>query len=86
MPKNQPLYPHVPKGKSQESDIKIERYSGFITLVGGATVRSLNLPDWSIDFIEFPPSEMPEYRRALMQARVTIVKVTELRIYFSQVE
>jgi len=85
MPKKEPLYPHVPKSKGQEADIKIERYSGFITLVGDATVKSLNLPDWSIDYIEFPPGEMPEYRRALLQARVTIVKVTESRIYFSQV-
>jgi len=84
MAKKPPLYPHVPKGKRQNTDIKIERYHGFITQVGDAVVYSLNLPDWSVNYIEFPPGEMPEYRGALMQARVNIVRVTDSRIYFSQ--
>ncbi|MBA7661945.1 hypothetical protein ES703_69965 [subsurface metagenome] len=84
MAKKKPLYPHVPKSRGQEADIKIERYHGFITLVGGATVKTLPLPDWSLEYIEFPPGEMPEYRKALMQERVKIVQVTDSRIYFSQ--
>ena len=82
----EPLYPHIPKSKKPQSeeDVTIERYHGFITLVGGATVRTLPLPDWSLEYIEFPPGEMPKYRTALMRARVTIVKVTTSRIYFSQ--
>lgn len=65
--------------------MEIERYSGFMVRVGGVEVRSLNLPDWSLDYVEFPRGKMAEYRTALMQARMKIVKVTETRIYFEQV-
>jgi len=43
----QPLYPHIPKSRNPQSeeDVTIERYHGFITLVGSATVRTLPLPD-----------------------------------------
>ena len=85
MPK-QPLYPHVPKNKRQEADIEIVRVAGFIIKMGTATVHSVALPDWSLDYIEFPQGEMSKYRRALMQARKQIIKVTDSRIYFCQVE
>ena len=65
--------------------MKIERLSGFIVSINDSGVRSLSLPDWSVDYIEFPEGEMSGYRQALTKARVTIVKVTSTRIYFEQV-
>lgn len=62
----------------------IERYKGVIVKVGRATVYSAGFPDWSLDYVGFPSGQMPAYRKALMQARVTIEKVTDQRIYFSQ--
>lgn len=65
--------------------MKVERYSGFIVKVGDSEVHSLSLPDWSVDYVEFPKGEMAEYRQVLMKNRVTIVKVMPTRIYFEQV-
>ena len=84
MAKKEPLYPHVPKSKGQEADIKIERHHGIIVQVGDATVKIPNLPDWDLDYIEFPEGEMPKYRDALMRERVKIRQVTSQRIYFEQ--
>lgn len=64
--------------------VEVERYHGFITKVGESTVKSVNLPDWSLDYVEVPPYAMPDYRTALMQARMRIVKVSKMRIYFEQ--
>jgi len=84
MAKKEPLYPHVPRGKSQEADIEIERYHGIIVGVGGINTKTLNLPDWDLSYVEYPPGQMQGYRGALMKARVTIVMVTDVRIYFEQ--
>lgn len=65
--------------------IGIERYYyGAIVAIGGSVVKSLTLPDWSVDYIEFPPGKMSDYRTVLTQERVKIIKVTETRIYFEQ--
>ena len=84
MPKRAPLYPHVPKGKGQESDIEIERYHGIIVGVGGISTKTPSLPDWDISYVEYPPGQMKEFRDALMKARVSIVQVTDRRIYFEE--
>lgn len=80
----EPLFPHVPKSKSQEADIEIERYHGIIVGVGGINTKTPNLPDWNLSYVEYPPGRMPEYREAMMKARVSIVRVTDRRIYFEQ--
>lgn len=66
------------------TDIEIKRSAGFMVRIGGVEVKSVMLPDWSLDFIEFPPGKMKEYRTALTQARMRITKVTDQRIYFEQ--
>lgn len=83
MPK-EPLYPHVPKGKSQEADIQIERHYGLIVAIGGINTKTPMLPDWDISYVEYPPSQMVKFRDALMKARVRIVRVTKQRIYFEE--
>lgn len=70
---------------SSESEMKmpeIERYHGQIAAVGGTTVKSPQLPDWDLWYVEYPPGNMSEYRQTLMKARARIVKVTDRRIYF----
>ena len=84
MAKKEPLYPHLPKSKSQKADIEIERYHGIIVGVGGINTKTLNLPDWDLSYVQYPPGQMKEYREALMKARVSITKVTDMRIYFVQ--
>ena len=84
MAKKEPLYPHVPKSKRQEADIEIERYHGIIVGVGGINTKTPNLPDWDLSYVEYPQGQMPEYRAAMMKARVSIVRVTDRRIYFEQ--
>ena len=64
--------------------IEIERFKGSIIRVGTAVVKTTPLPDWYLDFIEFPPNQMKDYRSALTQAKAKIVRVTEKRIYFEQ--
>jgi len=71
--------PAAPKG-----EITIERYHGIIVAVGGINTKTLSLPDWNISYVEYPPGQMKEYREALMKARVSIVRVTDRRIYFEQ--
>ena len=84
MPKKEPLYPHVPKSKSQEADIEIERYHGIIVGVGGISTKTLSLPDWDLSYVEYPPGQMEEFRAAMMKARLRIAQVTDMRIYFVQ--
>lgn len=62
--------------------LTVERYKGFIVRVGEAKVKVVNLPDWELNYIEFPPGQKVQYRDALMRERVRIVKVTQQRIYF----
>ena len=64
--------------------MKVQRYHGQIVQVEDAQVRVPNLPDWSLEYIEYPQGEMPKYRDALMKERVKIVKVTDQRIYFEE--
>lgn len=71
-------------GKKQVEDIEIERYHGIIVRVGGINTKTPNLPDWDISYVQYPPGRMKEYRDALMKARVSIVRVTDMRIYFEQ--
>ena len=86
MPKKEPLYPHVPKGQMEktEANIEIERHYGMIVAVGGINTKTTMLPDWELSYVEYPPGRMKEFRDALMKARVSIVRVTDMRIYFEQ--
>jgi len=61
---------------------KITRYHGLITFVGDCSVRVVSLPDWPLEYIEYPPGEMENYRYALQHERVNIARVTSKRIYF----
>ena len=63
---------------------RVKRYHGQIVEVGDAQVRTVVLPDWGLEYIEFPEGEMPKYRSALMRERVKIRQVTGRRIYFEQ--
>ena len=63
---------------------EITRYHGLITAVGNCPVRVVSLPDWSLDYIEYPPGEMEDYRYALQHGRVKIARVTKQRIYFEE--
>lgn len=76
-----------PKAKGEflkEVSMEIERYHGRITKVGEVTVMALALPDWDLVYIEFPPGQMVEYRRALMRTDARLTMVTDERIYFEQ--
>ena len=86
MAKKPPLYPHIPKSQIEktEANIEIERSHGIIVGVGGINTKTLNLPDWDISYVEYPPGKMKEYRDVLMKARVNITRVTDMRIYFDQ--
>ena len=84
MGKKEPLYPHVPKNKRQKADIEIERYHGIIVGVGGINTKTPSLPDWDLSYVEYPPNQMEKFRDALMKAHVSIVRVTDRRIYFEQ--
>ena len=64
--------------------VEIERYYGVIVAVGGINTKSPNLPDWDISYVEYPTGRMAEFGEALMKARVSIVRVTDKRIYFEQ--
>ncbi len=75
----------LPGYHSKEGNpMEIERYHGQIVQVGDARVKVSGLPDWSLEYIEYPQGKMPEYRGALMKERMKIVKVTNQRIYFEQ--
>ena len=77
----------IPEHHSSGGEMKmpeIERYHGIIVAVGGINTKSPSLPDWNLSYVEYPPGQMAEYRGALMKARVSIVKVTDRRIYFEQ--
>ena len=64
--------------------VEIERYYGVIVAVCGINTKSPNLPDWDISYVKYPTGRMAEFREALMKARVSIVRVTDKRIYFEQ--
>ena len=72
------------KSKSQYGDIEIERSHGIIVRVGGINTKTPMLPDWDISYVQYPPGQMKEYRDAFLKARVSIVKVTDMRIYFEE--
>lgn len=62
---------------------EITRSYGIITRVGNAMVKEPNLPDWSLNYIQYPPGEKEVYRDVILRERdVRIVKVTKQRIYF----
>jgi len=82
--RKEPLYPHTPKSTRQEGDIEIERHYGIVVGVGGINTKTLNLPDWELSYVEYPPGQMPNYRDAMTKARLSIVRVTDKRIYFEQ--
>lgn len=64
--------------------MEVRRYHGHIVEVGDSVVKVTSLPDWSLNYLEFPPGKMEEYRAALMHERVILVKVTKQRIYFEE--
>lgn len=64
--------------------IEVERYHGIVVKVGNIPTKTLNLPDWDLSYVEYPPGKMPEYRSALMVAKIRLVRVTDRRIYFQQ--
>lgn len=88
MPRKPPLYPHISKSQIQKAnppeEIEIERYHGIIVKIGGISTKTLNLPDWDLSYVEYPPGQMKEYRDAMMKARLSIRQVTDRRIYFVQ--
>jgi len=69
-------------GGNPGNEVEVKRYHGQIVQVGDAEVRVVVLPDWGLEYIEYPEGEMPKYRDALMRERVKIRKVTSRRIYF----
>ena len=75
---------HIAGLGETEANIEIERYHGIIVAVGGINTKSPSLPDWDISYVQYPSGQMTKYRDALMKARVTIVRVTDMRIYFEQ--
>ena len=66
------------------NELEIHRYHGLIVQVGEAQVKTVTLPDWGLDFVEFSEGEARKYRDALMRARVKIRKVTSRRVYFEE--
>jgi len=85
----EPLYPHVPKSTrypvihpQTEPEVEIKRHYGIIVEVGGIMTKDVNLPDWGLSYVEYPPGQMEKYRDALMRGRIKIVKVTRQRVYF----
>lgn len=68
----------------KKHNMEIERRAGYVTRVGPIVVKTVMLPDWTLDFIEYPEGSMAEYRDELMGQKVKIVKVTKERIYFEQ--
>lgn len=64
--------------------VEVQRYHGQIVQVGDTQVKTIVLPDWALEYIEFLEGEMPKYRAALMRERVKIIKVTSRRVYFEQ--
>jgi len=64
--------------------MEIGRKAGFIVNIGGCVVKTIVLPDWSLQYIEFPAGQMKEYRAAILkQEELTLERVTKSRIYFS---
>ena len=78
----QPLYPST-KGKPNWPTPEIERSFGQVVRVKRTPVKTVGLPDWSLEYVEFPSGEMEEYRDILIKA-VRIVKVTKSRIYYEE--
>jgi len=71
-------------GGNPGNEVEVQRYHGLIVQVGDAPVKVPALPDWDLEYIEYPKGEMPKYRDALMKERVKIQKVTTQRIYFEE--
>jgi len=89
MPKKPPLYPHVPKSKPSANSFggekaELKRLQGQIVEVGVNPVKVVALPDWSLDYVEYPPGEREKYRNAFARTGIRICKVTSRRIYFEQ--
>lgn len=62
---------------------EIIRLHGIIIRVGNSMVKEPNLPDWSLNYIDYPTGEKEVYRDVILRERdVRIVKVTKQRIYF----
>ena len=66
------------------NELEVERHYGMIVAVGGINTKTTMLPDWELSYVEYPPGRMKEFRDALMKARVSIVRVTDRRVYFEQ--
>lgn len=64
--------------------IEVERYHGIVVKVGNIPTKTLNLPDWDLSYVQYPPGKMAEYRDALIKAKVRVEHVTDMRIYFRQ--
>jgi hypothetical protein len=76
-----------PWGNEQvpQQDIpKVDRHQGLIIRVGDIWVQVAPLPDWSLNYIEYPEGMRDQYRTALMQEHVKIKQVTNRRIYFTE--
>jgi len=65
---------------SRQPEIRLT--AGQITAIGNSQVSLVQVPDWNLEYIEYPPGEMEDYRSALWHGRVRIVKITKKRIYF----
>ncbi len=64
--------------------LEITRKQGLIIQVGPTRTKMVLLPDWDLSYVEFPPGEKRLYRDAFGGQGVSVQKVTNQRIYFSQ--
>lgn len=71
-------------GQGEEDIPKVDRHEGAIIRVGDIWVQASPLPDWTLDYIEYPEGMLNQYRNALMREHVKIHKVTDRRIYFTE--
>lgn len=78
------IVPGNPDTREEKAMPEIERHYGMVVAVGGINTKTLNLPDWELSYVEYPPGQMKEFRGALMRAHISIVRVTDMRIYFEQ--
>jgi hypothetical protein len=71
--------------ETPQQDIpKVDRHQGLIIRVGDIWVQAAPLPDWSLEYIEYPEGMRNQYRDALQHEHVKLQKVTDRRIYFTE--
>ncbi len=79
----EPLYPHRPAAETT-APVTVERYHGQIVKVGGSDVQLAVLPEWALEYVQFPAGMMEQYRSALQREHVKLVNVKATVIYFEE--